>query len=184
MTPAIDRILKFWLDEVGPENWYKQDDALDARIRSEFHDVWQAALSGQHDDWMLSPEGALALLVLLDQFSRNMFRGRADAYRSDPLALALAKRAIARGHDQKIAEPQRQFFYLPLMHSEMLSDQERCVRLLLLKMPLHGPDNLPHAVKHREVIRSFGRFPSRNAALGRNDTEAERAYREAGGYMS
>ena len=113
-----------------------------------------------------------------------MFRGEADAFHSDPYALGLAKRAIARRFDRKTPEPQRQFFYLPLMHSEKLSDQERCVRMIMLGLPETGAENVEHACKHREVIRKFGRFPSRNAALGRSDTDAERAYRAEGGYMA
>ncbi len=184
MQSEIERILKFWVEEIGPQGWYEQSDALDVRIRGQFLDLWDDAMAGRLESWMASADGALALIILLDQFPRNMFRGEAAAFRSDPYALGLAKRSIAAGYDQKTPEPQRQFFYLPLMHSEKLADQERCVRMIMLGMPECGDDNLPHAIKHREVIRKFGRFPSRNAALGRTDSEAERAYREAGGYMS
>lgn len=184
VAPEIGSILTFWLDDVGPDGWYEQSDALDRQITERFGDVWAAALSGAHDDWISRPEGALALLLVLDQFSRNMFRGHADAFRSDARALVLAKTAIGLGQDLRTREPERQFFYLPLMHSEVLPDQERCVRLIMLHMPEHGDNNLPHAIKHREVIRRFGRFPSRNAALGRTDSDAERAYRADGGYMS
>ena len=127
---------------------------------------------------------ALALLILLDQFPRNMFRGTARAYRSDEKARSIAKQAIARGHDKVTPEPERQFFYLPLMHSEGLPDQERCVRLIKLGMPRTGIRNLQSAQRHRDVIRRFGRFPSRNRPLGRRDTEAEQLYRANGGYMS
>ena len=184
MQTDIDRILDFWLSEVGPSEWYDSSDALDARIRAEFLDLWHRAMAGELEGWMTMPEGALALLILTDQFPRNMFRGEATAYRSDPYALALAKRAIARGHDKKTPEPQRQFFYLPLMHSEKLADQERCVRMIMLGLPETGARPIAHARRHREVIRKFGRFPGRNAALGRADTLAERAYRAAGGYMA
>ena len=184
MHSDIERILSFWIDEIGPKGWYEQSDELDTRIRDQFLDLWHDAMAGRLDFWVTSAQGALALLILLDQFPRNMFRGAGDAFRSDPLALSMAKRSIARGHDRKTPEPQRQFFYLPLMHSEKLPDQERCVRMIMLGMPEHGADNLPHAIKHREVIRKFGRFPSRNAALGRSDTGAELAYRAEGGYMS
>ena len=180
----IARVLEFWLEEVGRDGWYRSSDEMDARIRQEFLDLWQDAHAGRLDCWITSADGALALLILLDQFPRNMFRGAAEAYRSDPRALAIAKRSIARRHDRRTPEPQRQFFYLPLMHSERLADQERCVRMLMLGMPETGSMNMEHAQKHREVIRKFGRFPSRNAALGRSDTEAERAYRAEGGYMS
>lgn len=184
MQAEIDRILSFWLEEIGPDGWYETSDAVDARIRQDFLGLWQAAVAGELDDWMCWADGALALLVLLDQFPRNMFRGDAAAFRADPLALRMAKQAISLGHDRKTPEPQRQFFYLPLMHSEKLADQERCIRMIMMGMPEFGEDNIEHAVKHREVIRKFGRFPSRNAALGRADSDAELAYRANGGYMS
>ncbi|MEM9139169.1 MAG: DUF924 family protein, partial [Pseudomonadota bacterium] len=111
-------------------------------------------------------------------------RGSGEAFASDRHALRLAKLAIGRGHDMRVKEPERQFFYIPLMHSEMLADQERALRLILMNMPKTGAINVEHGIKHRDVIRRFGRFPSRNAALGRTDTEAELAYRAEGGYMS
>ncbi|MEO1494011.1 MAG: DUF924 family protein [Pseudomonadota bacterium] len=184
MGQQITEILTFWLDEVGPEGWYKQDDALDAEISRRFAGIWREGMRGHLSPWLSSADGALALVILLDQFPRNMFRGTGDAFASDPAARACAQTAIRLGRDRQIAEPGRQFFYLPFMHSEMLTDQERCVRLILMRMPEDGDKNLPHAIKHREVIRRFGRFPSRNAALGRSDTEAERSYRADGGYMS
>lgn len=184
MQADLQKVLSFWLDEIGPDGWYEASDAIDTRIRQDFLGLWEAAVASGLDEWMCSVDGALALLILLDQFPRNMFRGDAAAFRSDPLALRQAKHAIARGHDRKTPEPQRQFFYLPLMHSEKLADQERCIRMIMLGMPEFGENNIEHAVKHREVIRKFGRFPSRNAALGRSDSDAERVYREQGGYMS
>ena len=134
--------------------------------------------------WTASARGALALIILLDQFSRNIYRGSGRAFASDGYCLSIAKGAVARKLDLKIPEPERQFFYLPLMHSETLADQEQCLRLFLLRCPEIGHQNAEHAIKHREVIRKFGRFPSRNAALGRVDSDAELAYREAKGYMS
>ncbi len=115
---------------------------------------------------------------------RNAFRGTAEAFAGDRRARAVAKTAIDNGYDLAVPEPERQFFYLPLMHSESLADQERCVRLVLMRLPATGAENRHHAMQHREVIRRFGRFPSRNAALGRADTGDERAYRAGGGYMS
>lgn len=180
----IDRILDFWLDEVGPSGWYKQSDDLDARISGDFGELWQRAMAGDLNGWQTSARGALALLILTDQFSRNMFRGTGQAFASDAYARRIAKSAIARKLDQKIAEPERQFFYLPLMHSEVLPDQESCVYMFLTRMPETGTDQISYAVNHRAVIRKFGRFPSRNHALGRTDSDAELAYRAAGGYMS
>lgn len=177
-------VLEFWFEEVGSDNWYEQSDVLDEEIRRRFEWAWKAARNGAYDHWLVSAEGALALIVLLDQFPRNMYRGDAAAYQSDRKAVCAAKRAISRSFDLKIDEPARQFFYLPLMHSENLVDQDRCIRLIAMRMPETGSMNLPHAVQHRDVIRKFGRFPSRNQALRRLDSPAERAYREDGGYMS
>lgn len=181
---GIDNVLAFWLDKVGPEGWYAADEDVDRRISERFGALAAKAREGRLDRWAASPRGALALLILLDQFSRNIHRGAAQAFASDRHCLSVAKAAILRGHDRAVAEPERQFFYLPLMHSESLQDQQRCVRLVLLRLPEDGADNLDHAIRHREVIRRFGRFPSRNAALGRKDTQAEREYRAENGYMS
>jgi uncharacterized protein (DUF924 family) len=176
-------ILAFWLDEVGPEGWYKQDDALDAEIRERFGAAWESAMDGRYALWLTHPTGVLAYIILLDQFPRNMFRGDARSFASDQVSLAAAKQAIHRGWDMAIDEPARQFFYLPLMHSENLCDQERCVRLMKERLP-GGPENLLHARVHREIIRRLGRFPYRNAALGRKDTPAEAAFVAEGGYGS
>ena len=184
MCAEAERIVDFWLNEVGPEGWYKSSTELDTSIRDEFGGLWEAARNGEYTAWLVSPQKALALLILLDQFPRNMFRGEAKAFASDGAALAVAKRAIVMGHDLKTSEPGRQFFYLPLMHSESLMDQERCVRLMALRMPQTGASNLHHARAHRDVIRQFGRFPYRNAALGRTTTAAERDYLAGGGYAS
>ncbi|WP_417720046.1 DUF924 family protein [Salipiger sp.] len=179
---APEDILTFWLDECGPDKWYLADDSLDAEIRARFEETWQAAMEGRFGLWLTYPSGALAYIVLMDQFPRNMFRGSGKAFASDEIALAAAKQAIWRGWDQKIDEPARQFFYLPLMHSENLTDQDRCIRLMKERLSRSGASNLLHARAHREVIRDFGRFPTRNAALDRATTSAERAFVEAGGY--
>ncbi|MFA8385092.1 MAG: DUF924 family protein [Pelagibaca sp.] len=182
VTP--EEVLSFWLDEVGPSGWYKADDALDQEIRDRFEDAWDGAMQGRHALWLTYPSGVLAYIVLLDQFPRNMFRDTGKAFSSDRFALAAAKQAIGKNWDLKIDEPARQFFYLPLMHSENLADQDRCVRLMLDRMPEHGASNLLHARAHREVIRKFGRFPYRNGALGRRSSETERSYVDHGGYGS
>lgn len=177
-----EEILSFWLDDVGPKGWYEQDEALDARIRDRFLETWTSAMDGRYSLWLTYASGALAYIILTDQFSRNMFRGDAKAFSSDRIALAAAKSSISKGWDLRIDEPARQFFYLPLMHSENLCDQDRCVRLMHERMPEGGESNLLHARAHREVIRKFGRFPYRNAALHRPDTAAEQIYVSAGGY--
>ncbi|TNF18921.1 MAG: DUF924 domain-containing protein [Rhodobacteraceae bacterium] len=179
VTP--EEILAYWLDEIGPKGWYQGSDALDAEIRDTYEDAWQGAMEGRHAQWLTSPEGTLAYLILLDQFPRNMFRDTAKAFASDAIALAAAKSAIRKGFDMKIDPPARQFFYLPLMHSENLCDQDRCVRLMAERMP-EGGSNLLHAQVHREIIRKFGRFPYRNEALARRDTAPEREFLSGGGY--
>lgn len=175
-------VTRFWLEEVGPEGWYSGGEELDATIRDRFLDLWEQALAGGLHDWLHTPEGTLAYLILTDQFPRNMFREDARAFATDDIARAETKRAIARGHDMKVPEPQRQFFYMPLMHSECLTDQDRCVRLMLTRMPETGASNLLHAKAHREVIRRFGRFPYRNTALNRRFLDCERKFVEEGGY--
>lgn len=177
-----EEVLSFWLDEVGPKGWYLQDDALDAQIRDKFLSTWKAACEGKFSLWLTYPSGSLAYIILMDQFSRNMFRGSAQAFSTDRAALAAAKCAVDKGWDMKIDEPARQFFYLPMMHSENLCDQERCVRLMHQRMTRDGDSNLLHARAHREVIRKFGRFPYRNDALDRSTTEHEAAYVSNGGY--
>ncbi|XDA96530.1 DUF924 family protein [Sulfitobacter sp. LCG007] len=180
MTGPED-ILEFWLDECGPDRWYEQDAALDQTIRDRFEDTWSAACEGRFALWLTYPSGSLAYIILMDQFPRNMFRGSAKAFASDQAARAAAKSAIERGWDLKIDPPARQFFYLPLMHAENLSDQDRCVRLMCERLPEES-SNLLHARAHREVIRRFGRFPFRNEALSRNSTAQEKSFVEEGGY--
>jgi uncharacterized protein (DUF924 family) len=175
-------ILDFWLDDVGPKGWYGGGAALDEEIRQRFLPMWEGASEGRFAMWLTYPNGALAYIILTDQFPRNMFREDGRAFATDRAALAAAKSAIQRKWDLRIDEPARQFFYLPLMHSENLCDQERCVRLILERMPETGADNLLHAKAHREVIRRFGRFPYRNAALSRSDTSPERRFLDEGGY--
>ncbi|TMM54333.1 DUF924 family protein [Sulfitobacter sabulilitoris] len=179
-----DDILEFWLDTIGPDGWYRTDAALDEEIRTRFHDAWIGATEGRYSLWLTYPAGALAYIILTDQFPRNMFRGEGRAFSTDRAALAVAKSAIAKGWDMTIDEPARQFFYLPLMHSENLCDQDRCVRLMCDRMSAKGDGNLLHARAHREVIRRFGRFPYRNDALHRAHTALEADYVSHGGYGS
>lgn len=180
MSP--EDVLAFWLDEVGEKGWYQGGDALDADIRAKFERTWEQACEGALSLWLTYPTGTLAYIILTDQFPRNMFRGDKKAFSSDTLAKAAAKQAIAKGWDMRIDEPARQFFYMPLMHSECLVDQERSVRLIQSRMPQHGKSNLLHAKAHREVIRKFGRFPYRNEALQRETQKSEAAYLDEGGY--
>ncbi len=176
-----ESVLGFWLDEVGEGGWYTPPADLDDRVRTRFEPAWKAACAGKYALWLTYPTGALAYILLVDQFPRNMFRGHSDAFATDPQGLAAAKAAIDRKWDMRIDVPARQFFYLPLMHSENLSDQDRCVRLFCERMP-DSDSNLLHARAHREVIRRFGRFPYRNAALGRITTGPEETFLAQGGY--
>ena len=179
---APEEVLSFWLDEVGPEGWYKSSASLDKQVRDKFLAAWENARDGAYGLWLTYPTGMLAYIILTDQFPRNMFRGEARSFATDRQALAAAKVAIHRKWDMRIDEPARQFFYLPLMHSENLCDQERCVRLLCERMPDTGANNLLHARAHREVIRQFGRFPYRNEALARHSTPSEADFQSNGGY--
>ncbi|MEM9844737.1 MAG: DUF924 family protein [Pseudomonadota bacterium] len=179
---APDEVLSFWLDEVGSDRWYESSPQLDQDIRDRFLAAYERACEGTYALWLTYPSGTLAYLILMDQFPRNMFRDDARAFAMDRHALAAAKAAIHRGWDMRIDEPARQFFYLPLMHSENLCDQDRSVRLILERMPETGASNLLHARAHRDVIRQFGRFPHRNACLGRVSSHAETAFLASGGY--
>ncbi|MEP3333830.1 DUF924 family protein [Sedimentitalea sp.] len=177
-----EEVLSFWLDEVGEAGWYAQDDELDAEITRRFGASWEGARDGRFSLWLTYPSGSLAYIILTDQFPRNMFRGSGRAFATDQAALAVAKACVDRRWDMRIDEPARQFFYLPMMHSENLCDQERCVRLMCERMPEYGASNLLHARAHREVIRLFGRFPYRNDALSRASSAPEAAYVTNGGY--
>ena len=178
---TVETVVSFWLDELSPADWYNSSPDLDAQITDRFQDTWTRAMAGELGFWLTYPTGALAYIILTDQFPRNMYRDTEDAFASDPLARAVAKRAIHEGWDMRIDPPARQFFYMPLMHSELLSDQDRAVRLFKTRMP-DSENSLLHARAHREVIRSYGRFPTRNLALGRHNTAPEAAYLADGGY--
>jgi uncharacterized protein (DUF924 family) len=177
-----EEVLAFWLDDIGPSGWYAGGEDLDQTIRERFHETWHRARDGALSLWLTYPSGTLAYIILTDQFSRNMFRDTAQAFSSDRLALAAAKMAIAKGWDMKIDEPARVLFYMPLTHSECLVDQDRSVRLMVTRMPENGTQYLLHARAHREVIRKFGRFPSRNEALHRATKANEASYLDEGGY--
>ena len=177
-------ILNFWLDEVGPNCWYSSNVSLDGLIEQNFKETFEYILSGGNSLWLTYPSGALAYIIVLDQFSKNIFRGSKKSFAADRIALAASKQSIKYEFDLKINEPARQFFYLPLMHSENLYDQEKCIRQILQKLPLSGHNLLKHARAHRELIRSYGRFPNRNSQLGRANTHFEQEYFEHGGYQA
>jgi uncharacterized protein (DUF924 family) len=171
-------VVAFWR-AAGPQKWFGKDADFDHEIAARFLAAHEAAAAGGLSSWEATPEGALALLLLLDQFPRNMFRGSARAFATDPLARAVADRAIEQGFDRSAASDERKFFYLPFEHSENLADQERS--LALWRRASGGtPDR--YAEIHADIIRRFGRFPHRNAMLGRATTPEEQAFLDAGGF--
>lgn len=180
MSPSVSpgEVVAFWL-AAGPDRWFTQDDAFDLEIRTRFQSTYEDAAAGRFSSWENTSEGALALVIVLDQFSRNIFRGSARAYATDPLARAVASRAIARGLDQQIEMPARAFFYLPFEHSESSIDQEFCLTLMATT---GDSDQLEWARHHADIIRRFGRFPHRNALLGRITTPEEEAFLAGGGF--
>ena len=171
-------IVAFWRD-AGPDKWFEKNDAFDADIRRRFLPTHEAAAAGKLANWEETAEGSLALLILLDQFPRNMFRGQARAFATDPLALAVTAKAIIRGFDAQAPKEMRGFFYLPFEHSENLTDQEHGIALY---KAAGDADGLKWANVHADIIRRFGRFPHRNAALGRTTTPEEQAFLDGGGF--
>jgi uncharacterized protein (DUF924 family) len=175
-TPAA--VLAFWRD-AGPERWFAKNAAFDEEIRARFLPTYEAAAARALGDWESEAASALALLLVLDQFPRNMFRNDARAFAADPLAREVADRALARGFDRAVAPELRTFFYLPFEHSEHPADQERSVALF---RATGDAGLLKWAELHADIIRRFGRFPHRNAVLGRINTPQEQAFLDAGGF--
>jgi len=178
MTDQSAEVVSFW-QSAGKESWYKKDAAFDDEIRRRFLSLHEAAAKGDLNDWMESAQGALALMILLDQFPRNMFRDQARMFATDAQARKLAAAAIGRGFDAQVDPVMRAFFYLPYMHSEDLADQERCIALYAAA---GDADGLKWADVHADIIRKFGRFPHRNTVLGRPTTPEEKAFLDAGGF--
>jgi len=170
-------VVQFW-KAAGPKQWFAKDDDFDRDFRERFLTLHERAARGELDHWLESATAALALILLLDQFPRNAFRGTPRMYATDELALHHANRAIARGYDRQLEPELQLFFYLPLGHSESLADQERCVAL----NERFGPELAKHAIGHADIVRRFGRFPHRNAILGRPSSEAELAFLNEGGF--
>ncbi|MFC3550476.1 DUF924 family protein [Lysobacter cavernae] len=176
MLPTPQSILAFW-HEAGYARWFARDAAFDARCRADFLDAHHRAARRELEDWMDSADGALALVILLDQIPRNVFRGSGHAYATDPLARHYAARAIELGYDRAVEPGLRVFFYLPFEHSEALADQDRAIEL----MQALDEGFMKYAIAHRDVIARFGRFPHRNRELGRVNTPDEQTYLDAGG---
>lgn len=176
---ALD-VLEFWW-EAGPAKWFSRSDEFDAACRDRFGALHARAADGQLADWADVPHGMLALIIVLDQFSRNIHRDSPKAYAQDGAALALAEEAVDRGFDRAYPMPAKSFFYLPLMHAEEIAAQERCVDLY---RATGDRETEYYALLHLDVIRRFGRFPHRNPVLGRETTEAEKHYLESGGFSA
>jgi uncharacterized protein (DUF924 family) len=176
-------VLDFWLGEIGPDGWYAGGEEIDDTIAVRFGDLWQALHDGGLEHWVDGTVGTLAYLIVADQFSRNIHRGTGRAFATDAMARAAARRALDMGWDMGAPEPERQFFYLPFEHSEDMADQDLCVRLMEERLASE-PGNILHAQAHRQIIARFGRFPFRNAALGRDNTPAEAAFLAEGGYAA
>lgn len=169
MTTAQD-VIDFWFSDSMRPNWYRKDQAIDQKIIEDFSDTYESARRGDLDAWMDTAQGALALMIVLDQFPRNMFRGSPRSFECCDLVLGYANRALDAGFDQQVSDEARAFFYLPYMHSENLADQDRSVALYQAAGNAGGLD---FAHRHRDIIVKFGRFPHRNAVLGRETTTEE-----------
>jgi uncharacterized protein (DUF924 family) len=176
--PSLADVVAFWRD-AGPKKWFEKDEAFDDEIRRRFLKAHEAAAAGRLSGWEASAEGALALLILLDQFPRNMFRGSARAFATDATARAVTAGALVRGFDSQVPAEMRGFFYLPFEHSEDLADQERG---LTLYKAAGDVDGLKWAGIHADIIRRFGRFPHRNAVLGRVTAPEEQKFLDEGGF--
>jgi uncharacterized protein (DUF924 family) len=166
-SPAVE-VVRFWLEEHA-KDWFVKNPELDAEIRRRFHALYEEAVAGKLDAWLDEPRKCLARVILLDQFARNMFRGAARAFDADPLARAAARRILARGWHERMTPSEQLFAYLPFEHSESLEDQSLSCEL----MKGFEPELYRYALRHREIIQRFGRFPHRNDILGRQSTAAE-----------
>jgi uncharacterized protein (DUF924 family) len=175
-------IVTFWR-EAGAKRWFEKSSTFDDAIRLKFEATHHAAARGAYDAWIATPDGALALLILLDQFPRNLYRDSAHAFATDPLARNAARQAMELGHDKAFEPALRQFFYLPFTHSEDIADQDLCVSLNeAMGRETGDPDAAKWAIIHRDIIARFGRFPHRNRALGRVTTPEEQAFLDEGGF--
>lgn len=175
---TAEEVLDFWV-EAGPKAWFKSDPALDATIDARFGATCAAAADGTLDHWAATPEGALSLIIVLDQFRRNIHRNSPEAFAADPHARALAEAAIANGFDRQVPDQLRFFFYMPLEHAEDLAAQRRCVELVAA---LGNENLLKYAKTHHDVVARFGRFPHRNQVLGRRSTPEEQRFLADGGF--
>ncbi len=170
-----DEVLEFWFEELTAEDWFTQKDAVDETIRDRFGDLHEELRHASPEHLDAEPQTALAAIIVFDQFPRNMFRKTGKAFATDHLALAIAQKAVEAGFDRNMETTHKQFLYMPFMHSEQLTDQNKCVELF---GTLGSEESLKFAVQHRDIIERFGRFPHRNKALGRQSTAEETAFME------
>jgi uncharacterized protein (DUF924 family) len=177
-TAGPGEVVTFWLGQ-NDKVWFSADPAFDAEVLSRFAELVERAKSGSLDHWSDAAEGALALVILLDQMTRNIYRDSPEMFAADGKALAVARRAIERGFDEELPKDKRRWLYMPFMHSEDLADQERSVELFARS---DISESLPFAEEHADIIRRFGRFPHRNAILGRRTTPEEAAFLAGGGF--
>lgn len=173
VVKMINEVLTFWFQESGPEQWFAKDDMFDKKISNKFLAVYEALVAGAYEDWRLSSQGCLAEIIVLDQLSRNMFRGDPKAFAADSQALECANYAISMAYDRDFSQTERNFLYLPFEHSENMVDQEKSIHYFTE----NGDENtLDYAIKHKKVIDRFGRYPHRNDVLGRASTDEELAF--------
>jgi uncharacterized protein (DUF924 family) len=169
----VEEVLSFWFGELSEDDWFTRNDAADAAIRDRFEPLYRNIRAGVPAAAFEEPHAALAATIALDQFPRNMFRGKSEAFATDDQAIDVARKALAKKLDEKLTEADIQFLYMPFMHSEVLADQERSVALFRAQ---DGGKNEKYAVEHRDIVAKFGRFPHRNRTLGRESTPAERVF--------
>ena len=170
MTDKSKEVLEFWFEELDPKQWFNSTEELDQKIYRRFGELHDAAAKGELESWRVTPEGSLAEIILLDQFSRNIYRGKPGAFANDLAALVLAQEAIRKGFHSKLETFKRSFIYMPFMHSESLIVHKKALRLF------NEPgleDNFDYEIKHKNIIERFGRYPHRNKILGRNSTAEE-----------
>jgi len=170
MTDKSKEVLEFWFEELDPKQWFNSTEELDQKIYRRFGELHDAAAKGELESWRVTPEGSLAEIILLDQFSRNIYRGKPDAFANDLAALVLAQEAIRKGFHSKLETFKRSFIYMPFMHSESIIIHKKALRLF------NEPgleDNFDYEIKHKNIIERFGRYPHRNKILGRDSTAEE-----------
>lgn len=177
LDPRAAEVVAFWR-EAGEDAWFTKDADFDTGFHDRFRELHFAAARREIDDWIGHPEGALALMILLDQFPRNCFRGTAHMFATDPLARRFARKALEAGHIEAVDKKLRLFFLLPFEHSENLDDQLLCIE----QTALFAEEYMKYAIEHRDIIEKFGRFPHRNRALGRETTPEEQAFLDGGGF--